>query len=201
MTTDSPAPRPALTEPLRTDRLVLRPATVADADSTFAYRCQEEVGHWLTEIPTDRESYRTSFTDPARLATTVIVELEGATIGDLMLRVEDAWGQAEVSAAARGTQAELGWTLDPAWTGHGYATEAVRALLELCFVGLGLRRVVADCFVENESSWRLMERIGMRRESHTVADALHRSGRWLDSYGYALLAAEWSPEGARTPTR
>jgi RimJ/RimL family protein N-acetyltransferase len=37
-----------------------------------------------------------------------------------------------------------------------------------------------------------MERLGMRREVHTVRDALHRSGRWLDSAGYALLADEWT---------
>jgi RimJ/RimL family protein N-acetyltransferase len=36
-----------------------------------------------------------------------------------------------------------------------------------------------------------MERLGMRRELHAVADALHRSGEWLDTYGYALLAEEW----------
>ena len=57
---------------------------------------------------------------------------------------------------------------------------------------LGLRRVVATCFADNEPSWRLMERIGMRREQHAVKDALHRSGAWLDSYGYALLATEWA---------
>jgi RimJ/RimL family protein N-acetyltransferase len=38
-----------------------------------------------------------------------------------------------------------------------------------------------------------MERLGMRREAHTVSDSLHRSGRWLDGYGYALLAEEWRP--------
>lgn len=191
MSDDLPTRRPALTGPVRTERLVLRPATPADADATYAYRRLEEVGRWITRIPTDAESYRASFTEPGRLADTVVVELDGVVIGDLMLRVHDAWSQAEVVSEARGTQAELGWTLDPGRTGNGYATEAVRALLEICFVDLGLRRVVADCFAENESSWRLMERVGMRRESHTVADALHRSGRWLDSYSYALLADEW----------
>ncbi len=88
-------------------------------------------------------------------------------------------------------QAELGWVLDPEHTGHGYATEAVRGLLRLCFDDLGLRRVTAVCFADNEASWRLMERVGMRRELHTVRDSLHRSGEWLDGLGYALLADEW----------
>ena len=37
-----------------------------------------------------------------------------------------------------------------------------------------------------------MERIGMRRESHTLRDGLHRSGQWLDGFTYAVLAEEWA---------
>ncbi len=80
--------------------------------------------------------------------------------------------------------------LDPAHTGHGYATEAVRELIRYGVEELGVRRVVASCFLDNTASWRLMERLGMRREVHAVRDALHRSGRWLDTVGYALLAEE-----------
>jgi RimJ/RimL family protein N-acetyltransferase len=119
-----------------------------------------------------------------------VVELDGRVIGDLMLDVQDAWAQAEVTDRARGTQAELGWVLHPDNTGHGYATEAVRALLGIAFDGLGLRRVTASCFAANDSSWRLMERVGMRREAHNVRESLHRSGEWLDGMLYALLAEE-----------
>jgi RimJ/RimL family protein N-acetyltransferase len=163
---------------------------VEDADATFGYRRLEDVAEWLTELPVDLESYRATFTDPGRLANTIIVELEGVTIGDFMLRREDAWAQSEVAGHATGRQAELGWVLDPAYTGRGYATEAVRALLTHCFTDLGVRRVTANCFTGNTASWRLMERVGMRREAHTVRDSLHRSGQWLDGFSYALLAEE-----------
>ena len=119
-------------------------------------------------------------------------------IGDLMLRVEDAWAQAEVAEQARATQAELGWALDPAYAGRGLATEAVAALLRLCFDDLRLRRVLANCFADNVASWRLMERLGMRREMHTRAESLHRSRGWLDGMGYGLLAEEWGRPRART---
>ncbi len=88
-------------------------------------------------------------------------------------------------------EAELGWVLDPAYAGRGYATEAVQGLLRLCFEELGLRRVTAGCFADNVASWRLMERVGMRRELHTVRESLHRTKGWLDGFGYALLADEW----------
>jgi RimJ/RimL family protein N-acetyltransferase len=53
--------------------------------------------------------------------------------------------------------------------------------------------VTANCFLENDASWRLMERLGMRRELHTRRESLHRSGRWLDGLGYAILDDEWPP--------
>ena len=130
-----------------------------------------------------------------RLATTVIIALghdpAAPIIADFMLRGDDAWAQLEMTDQAKGTQAELGWVLDPAQSGRGYATEAVGELLRYCFHDLGVRRVTASCFLDNDASWRLMERVGMRRETHAVRESLHRSGQWLDTVAYALLADEW----------
>jgi RimJ/RimL family protein N-acetyltransferase len=187
-----------LSRVLHTQRLTLRPATLKDIEPTWVYRQLETVNEWLSGAPGSREAYRAQFTEPARLATTVIVEHPAdhdrgpIVVGDFMLRREDAWAQTEVSDQAQGVQAELGWVLDPAHTGVGYATEAVRELLRYCFQDLGVHRVVANCFLDNDTSWRLMERVGMRREIHAVRESLHRSGRWLDTVGYALLADEWN---------
>ena len=185
------SPLDAVTWPVRTARLSLRRVTVHDLDATWEYRRLAEVGRWLTSASTTIQEYRAKFVDPDRLAMVVIVELDGAVIGDLMVKVGDAWAQAEVKEQARRVQAELGWVIHPDHTGNGYATEAVHELLRLCFDELGLRRLTADCFADNEASWRLMERVGMRREAHTLRESLHRSGEWLDGLGYALLADEW----------
>lgn len=174
---------------MRTERLSIRPAEPRDALPTYAFRSLPEVAEWIAALPTDAAAWEAGFGD--RLAETLVVERDGEVVGDLMLRVEDPWSQLEVRAEAAGTQAELGWVLDPAHAGRGYATEAVRALLGICFDDLGLRRVTALCFADNTASWRLMERVGMRREQHTVRDSLHRSRGWLDGYGYAMLAEEW----------
>jgi RimJ/RimL family protein N-acetyltransferase len=188
-------PPAGIERPLHTDRLTLRRATVDDAGATWSYRRLDVVNEWLSGATADAEDYRTLFVEPARLSATVIVELGHQPgrriIGDVMLRREDAWAQTEVSTQATGAQAELGWVLDPAHRGAGYATEAVRELLRDCFEDLGVHRVVASCVVDDDGSWRLMERLGMRRELHAAQHALHRSGRWLDTVGYALLADEW----------
>jgi RimJ/RimL family protein N-acetyltransferase len=181
----------ALDWPVHTERLTIRPATVADLEATWRYRRVAEVTRWMTGAPRNVEAYRVKFENPDRLAKTLLIELGGVVIGDLMLSIEDAWAQAEVADQAKGVQAELGWCLDPEYGGHGYASEAVRALIRVCFEDLGLRRVIANCFADNTASWRLMERLGMRRETHTIRESLHRSGEWMDGMSYALLAEEW----------
>ncbi|HEY3527720.1 MAG TPA: GNAT family protein [Nocardioides sp.] len=185
---------PILNEALRTERLILRSAAPRDACATWVYRRLGPVNEWLTGVPDTIDAYREQFIEPSRLATTVIVERsqDGQLVGDFMLRREDAWAQVEVTHRARGAQAELGWVLDPSHTGVGYATEAVRELLRFCFEDLQVHRVVANCFLANQTSWRLMERVGMRRETHAIKDSLHRSGQWLDTLNYALLREEWA---------
>ena len=184
-------PLHAVTWPVRTERLSLRRATPGDVQATWEFRRRDDVSQWLTRAPATLDDYRQWFEDADCLARNIVVQLGATVIGDLMVRVEDAWAQAEVADRARGVQAELGWVFHPALGGHGYATEAVRELIRLCFEEMGLRRVTANCFADNVASWRLMERVGMRRELYTVRESLHRSGEWLDGIGYALLADEW----------
>lgn len=177
--------------PVSTGRLSIRPAASGDIDATWAFRQLPAVSEWLTQAFSDRDAYAVAFLDPDRLASTLVIELDGVVVGDLMLRLESPWSQAEVAERARDRQAELGWVVAPEHTGRGYATEAAQALLGICFDDLALHRATALCFADNEASWRLMERIGMRRESHWVGDSLHRTRGWLDGLGYAVLADEW----------
>jgi len=183
--------------PLRTDRLQIRPMTASDIDTMWQWRRLPDVNRWLGLAPDTIEAFRERYLDPERLAAMHILELlpdDGTAslpIGDIMIKLGDAWAQLEVADAAKGVEAELGWVLDPTHTGRGYATEAIRAVIDVCFGPLGLRRVHAGCFADNEPSWRLMERLGMRREEFSRKTALHRSGDWLDGMSYGILAEEW----------
>jgi len=177
-----------LTWPVVTARLTLRRARVDDAAAVLFYRSQPEVAGRIGDPPDDFDA---RFATPERLDVLLLIERAGVIIGDLMIKIGDAWAPARMVSQAQGVQAELGWSLRPEETGRGYATEAVEAALRICFQDLGLRRVTATCFAANTASYRLMERVGMRREAHTRQDALHPSGEWLDGYSYALLAEEW----------
>ena len=87
---------------------------------------------------------------------------------------------------------EIGYRLHPALHRRGYAFAACSRLIDHLFREVRLHKVVAHCVADNEPSWRLMEKLGMRREG------LHRectklAGGWRDVYWYGLLANEWRP--------
>jgi RimJ/RimL family protein N-acetyltransferase len=176
--------------PRRTSRLRLRPATGDDLRALFDIHTQPEVGYWETEHPTSYAAFALRFGERGLLARTLVVELDGVVIGDLYLRVSEAWSQVDTADRA-GEEAEIGWCLSPAQQGHGYATEAAAELVRICFADLGVRRVTAAAFADNRPSVRIMERLGMRQESYNVRDSLHRGLGWVDGVGYALLADEW----------
>lgn len=183
--------------PVRTERLRLRRLTEQDLEATWSYRKLPEVTQWITAGPHDFETYREQFLESGTIDLDVAVELQTPDgqlrlIGTVMVYIKDAWGQREIVEQTKSVEAELGWSFDPQFAGQGYASEAVLKVMEICFEDLGLRRVVAECFAANKPSVKLMERVGMRREAFEKANSLHRSGAWMDSYAYALLADEWS---------
>ena len=90
----------------------------------------------------------------------------------------------------------LGYIFNPAFSGKGYATEACQRVLQYGFEEWGTHRVFAMCNPENAASWRLLERLHMRREGHFMKKAFFRTTDdgepiWHDAYQYALLKEEW----------
>src|SRR5690606_1735784 len=87
--------------PLRTARLEIRPLEDADLDAMWEFRRLPEVNRWLGRAPATREAFRETYSDPARRAMTFVIVLPDAggtapaIIGDLMIKLEDAWAQAE----------------------------------------------------------------------------------------------------------
>jgi RimJ/RimL family protein N-acetyltransferase len=91
-------------------------------------------------------------------------------------------------------QGEIGFTLHPDHQGHGYATEASRALLRHAFENLGLHRVFGRLEPRNVASARVLEKLGMRREALLLENEWVR-GEWQSEAIYALLAREWEALG------
>ena len=176
--------------PIRTGRLTLRPFTRGDVDAVHSYRRREDVARYLFDTPLSREEcalavqQRTGQVALRNEGDKVILAVElddnGALIGEVSL----IWRSAEAR------QGEVGWIFDPGYQGRGFATEAANAMLDLAFGPADIHRVSARCDVRNERSWRLMERLGMRKEAHFREHALFKS-RWDEEFIYAMLWQEW----------
>jgi RimJ/RimL family protein N-acetyltransferase len=188
----TPQPFDRITWPRRTERLTIRPATTADLRAVFEIRRLPEVGRWMPERPDSYEGFVLRHGKHNAMPRTLVLELDGAVIGDLYLHVTDPWAQAEVEDQVKDQQqAEIGWCLDPAQQGHGYATEAMREVVRICFEDLGVRRLTANAFADNTPSLGVMDRLGMVCEARNRADSLHRDRGWVDGVTYALLADDW----------
>lgn len=90
----------------------------------------------------------------------------------------------------------LGFVFNPKYQHHGYATEASARIMRYGFEELEVRRIEAGCNPENGASWRLLERLGMRREAHHIQNAIIKrqpdgSPIFWDSYEYAILREEY----------
>ena len=176
------------TEPIVTERLVLRPITVADVDDVHSYQSLPEVAEYQMFEPRTREVVLEKTIEQAaalRLEAEgdylqVAVEESGRVIGGLYFAIK----------SLDNLCGEIGWSLHPSYQGRGFATEAARAILELGF-GMGLHRIVAELDPRNAASIALCLRLGMRHEAHHVEDLMFK-GAWADTGVYAILAREWA---------
>lgn len=80
---------------------------------------------------------------------------------------------------------------DPADTGQGYGSDALRALVGFGFDQLRLERIQLDVFDYNDGARRVYERVGFRHEG-TLRHAVYRDGAFHDVHRMAILRAEWS---------
>lgn len=103
----------------------------------------------------------------------------GRVVGEIILVLE----------SARDGRLEIGWIFHPDVRGRGFAGEAARAVLALCFQRLGAHKVVAKLDARNTASAALAERLGMRREALLRDDHVGK-GAWVSVAFHSVLAGE-----------
>ncbi|MGG5257101.1 GNAT family N-acetyltransferase [Phycicoccus avicenniae] len=194
--TDSPPPSP-VSWPRRVGDLVLRRPSVDDVEPVLGWRNRPEVTRWLLSTTVDAEQLRGRLLgppDPDDHSFVALLGEERVAMG--YLQVRDGMGQ-DVGAGHRRAEGLLGWNVSPDHWGRGYGTAIAAELLLIAFGELGLHRVTAGCFADNTASWKLMEKVGMRREQHGVEDSWHAELGWVDGYTYAMLRSEWVARAGR----
>ena len=174
--------------PILTERLVLRPWRDDEVDRYHQLRGDPEVARYLYDGPMTPQLS----SDKLRCLRSVVID-EGGWINVAVEVADTGTVVGDVGLGWSGDihrQAEIGYAFHRAHRGHGYATEAATAMVDLAFSGLGAHRVSGRLDARNSASAQLLERLGMRREAHLVQNEFVK-GEWTDEAVYAVLAVEW----------
>ncbi len=175
---------------LPTERLVLRPLTLDDANSVRALAGAHEVAAGTIQVPHPYEdgvaeawieSQAAAWEDGAQLE--LAVTSEDGLVGAIALIFKPLHDRAELAY----------WMGGPFWS-RGYATEAGRALISYGFSELDLHRITAFHFSWNGASGRVLQKLGMRHEGR-LREHLLKWGTFEDVEVYGILKEEWARGG------
>jgi ribosomal-protein-alanine N-acetyltransferase len=166
---------------LRTARLLLRPFQAEDVTDALAYRNDPEFARFLPHIPQpftrrDAEAFVTlNISEPWERSPTFAVVLGDRLIGTVNLELD-----------AESKTAVLGYAIGRHWWGQGLALEAAQAAMVWAVATFGLHRVSASTDARHVRSQRVLERLGMQRETVRIADHPGRDGSRVDEVVYGL---------------
>lgn len=173
---------------LTTERLILREFAEDDWARVLEYQSDPRYlryYEWEARTPDDARAFVGMFLrwqgeQPRRKwQLAVTLRESGLLVGNCGVR------QAQAGARC----AELGYELDPAYWGRGYATEAAQTMLAFAFGELGIHRVQAEVIAENTASARVLAKLGFRLEGRLRENQWFK-GLWWDTLIFGLIESE-----------
>ncbi|MGE7602720.1 GNAT family N-acetyltransferase [Peribacillus sp. NPDC097675] len=168
---------------MESERIVLRPVSLDDAEDMYEYTSDEETTRYLYDPHKDlnrtKNFIANYFLEEPLGKYAIVLKESNKMIGAIEFRIHES-----------NKCGELGYTLNRNFWGKGYMTEAGRLILELAFNVLDLERVFAECDVINAASGKVLDRLGMKcegihRKSHMT------KGTLFDSAYYSILKEEY----------
>ena len=172
---------------LHTERLTLRPLTLADAADLHRLVNDVEIARNTMMIPHPypeglAEEWIGTHQEKFEKNTEIVFGIErredGAFIGVIGVIPEPH------------DMAEFGYWIGQEYWNHGYATEAAAAVIDYTFRTLSVNRVEALHFVRNPASGRVMEKCGMKYEG-TLREARKKWDEYVDVKVYSILRSDW----------
>ncbi len=172
---------------IETERLILRPFKVEDADDLVDGLNNINISKWMSYTPypytkDDALDYINKSIDGKLYNFAIVLKKENKVIGGTQLRNIDL---------AQGT-AHGGIWINEKYHGFGYGTEAWGARIKYAFEVLGLRRLENGFFEGNEKSKKMQERFGYKIEGKKRQRyKCLATGQIVDEYITGLLKDEW----------
>lgn len=169
---------------VETERLLLRPVTLEDAEDMFEYGSDEETTYFVFEphhsLEETEDSIANYFMNEPLGKYGIELKENSKMIGTIDLRLKE-----------EKYKAELGYTMNKDYHGKGYMTEAGQALLDLGFNILELERISALHDERNDRSGRVMQRLGMTKEGISRHVGKWKKGEFFNDVHYSILKEEY----------
>lgn len=172
---------------LETQRVVIRSLALEDVDGYFAFASDPEVTKYLRWGPhLDRDctagyiqGVLDAYANGKDSPWGIELKAEKKVIGSIHLMQLDHCYR----------KAETGFVLARAYWNNGYATEALKRVLEYSFAELQLNRVEAFCIPENRAGARVLEKAGMQLEG-LLRQYAYQKGSFRDFLLFSVLNAD-----------
>lgn len=173
-------------------RLIIRDYLETDIDAFHQLFTNDDVMNLMPEVKTHSldeskkflyESIAESkFDNRNKFFFAIVLKETGAYIGEIGFSVKIDCDEGRV--------VNLGYFIFPQYWGKGYVTEAVNLLMDYAFLYLDVIKVESGCLHANIGSLKVMEKVGMTRESYLVKH-MYYNGKLHDRVDYRMLKEEW----------
>ena len=142
---------------LETERLIVRPITLDDAEACFSWNSDERVAKYMsyprcTDISQTIDWIKLTLTDEQEWNWAFVLKAENKVIGTGGIGpnkfMEGYWG--------------IGYNLHYDYWHKGYCTEAMRAIVDFAHNELGVNKICSDHAIDNPRSGKVMEKLGLK---------------------------------------
>ena len=171
---------------LQSKRLLLRPFEIDDAPAVQKLAGDKRISDTTLDIPYPyedglAEEWISTHAEKREKGEEFIfaITANGEVVGAICLKIRKEFNSGEIGY----------WIGVPFWN-HGYATEAVAAILKFAFRELDLHRVHAHHMSNNTASGRVMLKNEMQLEGR-LRQHIFKNGKFHDAVLYGILKNEW----------
>lgn len=169
---------------LETERLLLKEITEEDAEGIFACFSNDHVTRYYGQDTLENieqaekfvEFFSKNYTEKKGIRWGIEIKGSKGIIGTIGFNV---W-------SVKHKRAEIGYEIHPDQWRKGYTFEAVSRVIEYGFSEMGLTRIGAVVFIENEASNQLLSKVGFQKEG-VLRNYMYQNGKPHDTYVYSLL--------------
>lgn len=171
---------------IETQRLILRTFKESDLVDFYEYMSLAETARYENFSPKSKQECEKIVTYRSQNENyfAVVLKENNKVIGNVEYD-EEPYNSYSIS-----------YDFNPNYTGNGYATEAVKAVVNYIFSELNGRRIYVECDEGNKASCRVLEKLNFRKEGHMLEDVTFKVDQnnqpiYVNSYLYAILKKEW----------